>query len=269
MQADVLTVSEAAAKLGISGQRVRQLISAGSLPARRSSAGWLIKADDVLARDRRKRGRPVSPRTAWAVICMLSSALDPKSAAGSSCEISDPRLRYHALQLLRTMPDPADDPGRWRALLASRSHAERMWVHPGILPRLIEEPQVRVGGSAGAAHIGEGLSQPGLRDLYVDQPDVKHVIASYRLRPDPEGQVMLNVVPSSVPQELLRPLGRSVPVAAAAADLLDEDDPRASRSARLQLHAMHDALLSEYQLRPDGAGHARRSGDARGPGSAR
>lgn len=249
MRADVLTVREAAARLGVSGQRVRQLISDGSLPARRSSSGWLIEAGDVAGRDRRPRGRPASPRTAWAVICMLSSALEAEAAEAPPCTVPDPRLRYHAMQVLKAMPDPSDNPGRWRALLASRGPVERMWAHPGLVPRLIEDPQVSEGGVRAAARIGEGLSQTDVRDIYVANEHAKRIAARYRLRPDPDGQVMLHIVPSSVPQDLMAVRGGLAPAAAAAADLLDEDNPRARRSALRQLHAMHEALVDERPLR--------------------
>jgi excisionase family DNA binding protein len=259
MQADVLTVREAAAQLGVSGQRVRQLISAGSLPARRSSSGWLIRAGDIAGRGRRAHGRPASPRTAWAVLCMLSSATEQDAAQAPPRVVSDPRLRYHAMQVLKAMPDPADNPERWRALLASRGRVERMWAHPGLMSRLIEDPQVSAGGDLAAARIGEGLSETGVRDLYVAEQDAERIVASYRLHPDPDGQVMLHVVPSSVPQELIALRGGLVPAAAAAADLLDEGDPRAQRSALRQLHVMLDALTDQHELRSPA-----RSDDAHG-----
>ncbi len=88
--------------------------------------------------------------------------------------------------------------------------------------------------------------------------DAERIVASYRLHPDPDGQVMLHVVPSSVPEDLIALRGGLVP-AAAAADLLDEDDPRARRSALRQLTAMLDALTDEHQLRSPA-----RSDDAHG-----
>lgn len=248
MQADVLTVREAAARLGVSGQRVRQLISAGALPARRSSSGWLIRTEDIADKDRRARGRPASPRTAWAVLCMLSSGpIEP--GAGPPCVVSDPRLRYRAVQVLKAMPDPTEDPKRWQALLASRGRAERMWAHPGLMSRLVEDPLVSAGGDRAAVHIGEGLSQTEVSDLYVAASDVQRIVASYRLRPDPDGQVMLHVVPSSVPQDLIGMRGGLVPAAAAAADLLEEGDPRARRSALRQLRAMLQVWIDQHQLR--------------------
>jgi excisionase family DNA binding protein len=240
-----MSVREAAAQLGISSQRVRQLINAGSLPARRSSAGWLISADAVAGRSGSARvGRPVSPRTAWAALCMLSSALEPDLAEPPACVIRDRRLRHHVLQLLRAMPDPADDLGRWRLLLGSRGRAERMWAHPGVSSRLSDDERVRVGGDIAAAHVGEGLSRVPVSDLYVAEPDVEELVADYRLRPDPDGQIRLHVVPASVPHELIPGAAGLVHPAAAAADLLDENDPRARRSALLQLRAMLTALMN-------------------------
>jgi hypothetical protein len=162
--------------------------------------------------------------------------------------VSDARLRYHALQMLKAMPDPADDPERWRALLASRGRAERMWAHPGLVSRLVEDPQVSEGGDRAAVRIGEGLSQAAIRDVYVAEQSAERIVESYRLRPDPEGQIMLHVVPSSVPKDLAM-RGGLVPSAAAAADLLDEDDPRARRSALRQLRAMFEAWTDQHQVR--------------------
>ena len=273
MDSDVLSVREAAEQLGISGARVRQLISADSLPARRSSAGWLVGADAVA--DRRgsvRAGRPPSPRTAWAILCVLSSALAPNAAKPPGCMVGDRRLRHHALQLLSAMPDPADDPGRWRMLLASRGRAERMWAHPGLLSKLCSDDRISVGGDSAAVHVGEGLSRTGLCDLYVAGSDVKDIVAGYRLRSDPDGLVRLHVVPQGVPRELI-PGGRGIVLpAVGAADLLDENDPRARRSAVLRLSAMRAAALSSRRPiraasasqalpglgnKPDGSGSAR------------
>lgn len=247
MEADVLSVREAAEQLGVSSERVRQLINAGSLPARRSSAGWLLMADAVAERTRSaaRAGRPASPRTAWAILCLLSSALESDASEPAACAVRDRRLRHHVAHLLSVMPDPANDPERWRLLLASRGRTEQMWVHPGMLPRLCADDRVRAGGDRAAAQIGEGLSGTPVCHLYVARSELEKIINKYRLRPDPDGPVRLHAVPEGVPRELIpgRP-GLVVP-AAAAADLLDEDDPRARRSALLQLSAMFAALTSQ------------------------
>jgi excisionase family DNA binding protein len=274
LELDVLTVREAAERLGVSSQRVRQLINDGILPARRSSAGWLVRAQAVTDRARRTRhGRPTNPRTAWAVLDLLSAtaaAAQPATVAdgvhdstlasaaqllvrGLTDEvseaaqvISDRRLRHRALRLLCEMPDPAEDVDRWRALLASRGPAQRMWAHPGVLQRLERDPRISTGGAEAAASVGEGLSRTNRLDLYVGEPDLKHIISDYRLRPEADGQIILHVVPGSVPNDLAPQRGAAVPVAAAAADLLEEDDPRANNVALRQLRVMRNTLVHDH-----------------------
>ncbi len=125
-----------------------------------------------------------------------------------------------------------------------------MWVHPGITERLIGDPLAGVGGSQAIPAAGEGLSQTSKRDLYVNERDYEGLAARYRLRPDIDGKVIVHVIPADVPQDLaLRP-GEEVPAAAAAADLLEEDDPRASRAALRALCAMHQALLEVQPPKP-------------------
>lgn len=275
MEADVLSVREAAEQLGVSSERVRQLINAGSLPARRSSAGWLLRADAVAERTRSAplAGRPASPRTAWAILCMLSSAMEGDASDPSACAVRDRRLRHHVMRLLSAMPDPANDPERWRLLLASRGRAEQMWAHPGLLPRLCADDRVRAGGDRAAAQMGDGLSATPVCDLYVAGADVKKIVSEYRLRPDPGGQVRLHAVPQGVPRDLIPGRPGLVAPAAAAADLLDEDDPRARRSALLHLSAMLAALTSQRPARSS-PGPVRKADDREvskdhGPGHAR
>lgn len=55
-----VTITEAAARLGLSRQRVDQFIRAGRLGARRTPLGWFIDRDDLerFARLDRPIGRP-------------------------------------------------------------------------------------------------------------------------------------------------------------------------------------------------------------------
>ena len=59
----MLSVSECAALLDVSQQRVRQLVSEGMLPATKIGNAWAIREEDAYARlaQHRKPGRPVSP----------------------------------------------------------------------------------------------------------------------------------------------------------------------------------------------------------------
>lgn len=284
MEDSVLSVREAAGRLGVTSQRVRQLIADGSLDARRSSAGWLVSAQAVENRARcNRRGRPASPRTVWAVINLLSSAVDTAAASESQIDtrhlsdlqpishataqrspseaplasqvVTDRRLRHHALQLLYAMPDPVDDIEQWRILLSSRGATEHFWAHPGVSPRLADDPDISVGGDKAASIVGDGLSRTERLDLYVDGPSLDRVASKYLLRPDENGKVVMHVVPDNVPHALAPRRGEYVPIAAAAADLLEEGDLRASHAAMLQLHAMRNALAHAY-LNPSSKNHS-------------
>jgi excisionase family DNA binding protein len=230
----LLTVREVADALGVSAQRVRRMISDGVLPARRSSAGWLVPSVAVAQRsDQRHRGRPVGASTVWAVIGVL--------AESSAETLSDRRLRHRVRTLLDVLPDPVSDPAAWRLALARRGQLRRFWVHPGLRERLENDSRVSLANTA-AVERGAGLS--GGHDVfraYVSARDADDVVRRYRLREDPDNGVVLVVVPDGVPADLAPRPGEPVPLPAAVADLLDEDDPRARHGAALQLRSMWQA----------------------------
>lgn len=246
----VLSVHEAADVLGVSMQRVRQLINAGQIAARRSSAGWLIPSDAVAERSKGlHHGRPPAPRTAWSVIALLAVASELASQpegdhnASVISLVPDRRVRHRVLRLLAGMPDPAVDDAAWRRLLSSRGHARRVWAHPGVLDRLAADPRVSVGGAIAEFAEHDGLTaRPGQLQLYVGEADADEVVRSYRMRDDRAGQVSLLIVPSSVPAALAPSGGHPVPVPAAAADLLEEEDPRARRAGVIELRTDLRAL---------------------------
>ena len=246
----VLSVHEAADVLGVSMQRVRQLIGAGQIAAHRSSAGWLIPSDAVADRPKSlHQGRPPAPQTAWCVIALLDAASDLVSrqqgdhSASIIRLVPDRRVRHRVLRLLAGMPDPAVDDKAWRRLLSSRGHARRLWAHPGVLDRLAADPEVSVGGGIAELTEHDGLTaRGGQLELYVSEADADEVVRRYRMRDDRTGQVRLMVVPLSVPAALAPAGGRPVPALAAAADLLEEEDPRARHAGVLQIQASLRAL---------------------------
>lgn len=54
----MLNTAQVAERLGISPQRVRALISSGTIPAERVGRDWVIREEDLLALPERKPGRP-------------------------------------------------------------------------------------------------------------------------------------------------------------------------------------------------------------------
>lgn len=236
---EVLSVREAADLLGVSPQRVRQLIKDGRLSARRSTGGWLVPEAAV-----RRRlgdvaiGRPAESTTVWAVIRVLVEArLEVSDGVASQVPrvLSDRRSRHRVLRLMARLPDPVADPAPWMRLLSGRGGARRVWAHPGALGRLAAERRVSVGGDPAAAIAGVNLiGGPPVRFLYVRPGDVDGLVHDYRLRDHDEGNIVLIVVPDDVRAALGPTPGEPVPGPAAAGDLIEEDDPRA-RDAGLHL----------------------------------
>ena len=52
----MLSVAESAELLGVSGARVRALISSGNLPAQKAGRAWVLKEEDVMARVAKRPG---------------------------------------------------------------------------------------------------------------------------------------------------------------------------------------------------------------------
>jgi excisionase family DNA binding protein len=269
--AQVLSVHEAADVLGVSMQRVRQMIHAGQIAAHRSSAGWLIPSDAVAGRPKSlHQGRPPAPQTTWSVITLLAAASylasqpEEDSSAYVIRLVPDRKVRHRVLRLLAGMPDPAIDDAPWRRLLSSRGHARRLWVHPGVLDRLAADPQVSVGGGI-PEH--DGLTvRPGRLHLYVSEADADEVVRRYRMREDRAGQVSLTIVPSSVPAVSAPTGGQPVSAPAAAADLLEEDDPRAHYAGVIQLQLSLRALQAVGWLDQARATPAHRKDEPGEPG---
>ena len=75
-------LDEAAVRLGLTRQRVHQLVHAGDLPARRIAGRWVVDDADV---DRlvegRSPGRRFSPRVAWGLISLIESGEAPALSA--------------------------------------------------------------------------------------------------------------------------------------------------------------------------------------------
>lgn len=75
-------MAEAARRLGVHVSRVRQRIDDGSLAAEKVGHQWVIEAADVELVDRKRAGRPLSSRSAWALAWVASGQV-PGAGPGS------------------------------------------------------------------------------------------------------------------------------------------------------------------------------------------
>lgn len=221
-----VSVPEAARILGVSDRQARKLAEAGQVRAQRVGGRWVVDAAALEAgRDQLRRpGRPLSAELAWALLVSLSRP------AGSGAEAIDSVLEVvhdrRARHRLRVLFGSAGDVGRRRRLLASRGRRRPVWLHPVMEQRLLEDSRVRVSGGPALVEAGVGLSGVPVGRLYVEEAAVPGLFARYRLQDDPAAPLELMVIPASVPEHLLPPAGRPVPLAVAAADLLDSADAR-------------------------------------------
>lgn len=204
--AQLLSVRQAADQLGVSHERVRQMLAAGDLEGEQLAGRWLLDRASVARRAARPRsaGRPFSPEAAWSVLASLAG---PGPAA------------------LHGVADVLDV--AWR--LRRRAEPLHWYVHSSLLARLEQHPEVVIGGARAS---GELASDRGPLQLYAPAGAVAGLRESFRpVEPADDWNVVLRVI------EGPWPFGPDVKVVwpvVAALDLLDDcaEDPRCRDVAR-------------------------------------
>lgn len=206
-------VPEVAASWGVSPRRVRQLIDAGSLPATRVAGRWLVEESAVEAARERWAGRPLSWRSAWAVVLASLEHTGPASGPGQPADANTPdgravpteswwvwwagldgteraraRARWNRLSAaVRAVPPgagsgseaAADVASSIRSLLSGRARRVVLSVMADDVPDLRADPRVAESGvSSAAAGISAGTAVEG----YVRESDVVGLRRDYLLR---------------------------------------------------------------------------------------
>jgi excisionase family DNA binding protein len=220
---DWMSVTEAAAALGLTRQRVGKLVAEGALRSRRLGSQTLVRRDDVDARLdlRPAAGRRYSARRAWALILLVDGTVPPGLDAPTLS-----RLRSVARQT---------SPWEIRARLASRAERRNLRAHSSDLARLAVEDGVVRTGPRSAAEAGLGLiASDAPVELYVDAATARRLQRRYSLRSSDDPNVVLRVVPDAVRSWLTAPIA---PRTAVALDLADDRDPRSQQVAREALSA--------------------------------
>ena len=210
----LLSVTSAAAELGVSPRRVRQMLSSGTLAGQRVGGVWVLEehAVRVAARSRRPAHRPWSAASAWAVLA-LAAGEDP---AGSAAVRSRARQRY-----ARGLPELRDQ-------LRERAHTRWFYAHPSSVPRIAARPGVvRTAASAAPEH-GLALAGSGPLDAYVRAGELEHLLEQV---PMEEGADTYNVCLRSVQDDCWPfPAAAAVaPLPVVAVDLADSPNARERR----------------------------------------
>ena len=200
MPSDLLSLRDASALLGVSSERVRQLVVAGDLPGVRFGNAWAVSRESIDSRRHlsNRRGRPLSALRAWEAIAAVKVDLSNAS-------------RYR-----------------------NRGVIHRYEMSGADLEFVSGQDGAMASGAVAANGYGELLRADGAEaNLYVSATLHNEFGALVAAVPDQLGSVIFRVVPDDV-----WPFAESVAVeqgearerlasrAAVALDLMESGDPR-------------------------------------------
>lgn len=213
----LLSVAEAATRLGVSESRVRQLIHARELRAERVQGRWLLPIEAI---ERRQdllpaRGRRLTPARAWGLLYLAADLPAPWLDRSA-------RYRLRSLLELRGLRS-------LRSRLTTRGVPAPMRSHPSLLPKLLDEPVLMLSGATAATRLRLGLVADDVVDAYVDADNGADLVVRYHLRASRTPNVVLRFVPTFTPDW---PHDHEAPLPAIALDLLEDTDPRAREIGR-------------------------------------
>jgi excisionase family DNA binding protein len=146
---DLLSLDQAAERLGVSRRRVEAMVLNGQLPAERLGRQWVVSPQAVrrTAGVRSAGGRPVRPEKAWALIAELPGAV---------------------------VRGPAGLDAARRKVRPRAEHVD-VYVHPGAMGVLVDGGVV--GGRDAAAAAGAPVDTDGVHDVYVRRSEVAELLA--------------------------------------------------------------------------------------------
>ena len=216
-----ISVAEAAQRLGIGEQRVRSLAASGRLPARRLGHAWAVDSAAVDARMKgARRGRPLSARSAWALLLLLEGRSD--------------EIELHRSERARAAGRSTRSAELQPGALGARVEVRSYFAHPAALERIARDDRVVLGGVAAAAHHHANLAGGGLVEFYVREQDASEIEREFALRRVAAAEANLKL---RIPNGLwpFRKEERIAPRAFVAVDLIDDGDERSVRAGHALL----------------------------------
>jgi excisionase family DNA binding protein len=227
-----ISVAQAAERLGVSVSRIHQRIADGSLDAQRVGAQWVVDERSMLRMgERSKAGRPLSARSAWAVIAASENDRDGLRSGGPAAAA---RARVRLRRLLEPAAErPAseevvDDLAvSLRSILRNRAQRRLFRAAPSDLNDLRADERWAMVVDLGAS----GIASTDVEG-YLGESDVDPVRRDYLLvEADRDANVVLHVIPNGqhpYPNSRLR----------LAADLAEHRGPREAAQAAELLHEL-------------------------------
>jgi excisionase family DNA binding protein len=218
----MVSVAEAAQRLGVGVPRVHQRIRNGSLLAERLGSQWVVDELSLLrAAENKEPGRPLSARSVWALVALSEN--DHEAVAGlAAAERARARSRLSGLLSLVERAPTSEEAVRrvassLRLRFKNRAVGLARRAAPADLDALCEDPRWR-------AIVRPAASGIASRDVfgYLSAHEVAAVEREYLLVPaaaDDGANVVIQVLPEgqhAYPDSLLR----------LSADLADHRGPR-------------------------------------------
>lgn len=187
---DLVSLADASSILGVSSERVRQLVVAGDLPAQRFGNAWAVPLDAIVARrhSARSGGRPLGAARAW------------REIVDGEIDLGRPGRYQRRAEIVRCEMSQADFESLPRAVGALMS------------------------GVRAAIELGASLIASDDHDLYLSRRAFDQLVSLVAAVPDSLGQIRLRVVDDDA-WEIMSG-GEFAPRGAVALDLLDSADPR-------------------------------------------
>ncbi|MGY1846988.1 helix-turn-helix domain-containing protein [Blastococcus sp. SYSU DS1021] len=211
----MLTVDQAAERLGVEPEQVRRLIRAGKLAAHRVGRTLVLDEDAVEGRARLPitAGRALAPRTVWAALWQLS---------GEDVDWLPPADRSRLLARLRGYDAE-------RLVAAARDRAERheLRVLPAYRQRLLDADGVVPSGLTAAAVVGADIvAAEAAAELYCAEATLDELRRELGLSERGEANLVVHV-----PRYEVDLTGRAhMPAAVVAVDLAESPDVRTRRA---------------------------------------
>lgn len=215
-----VSVAEAAKRLGVGVPRIHQRIADGSLRAERIGSQWVVDELSLLrVAERRHAGRPLSARSAWAII---ASAEGDGEALSVLAPVERSRAKARIKELLALVAQPPKSEGDVRRIAAAlrlrfRNRADSLLrkAVPSDLPRLRDDGRWESLMSPAASGIAS-LDVDG----YLSGANVELLSHDYLLIPaEHDANVVVHVLPEG---QRAYPNSKLL----LAADLADRRGPR-------------------------------------------
>lgn len=225
---------EAAALLGVNQQRVRALVAAGGLDARRIGTQWLIDEQSAIRQARLTEagatGRPMSTRSAWAVADLADGG---EAAWLGDSERSRMRSRLRGVASIETVQ-------RW---LGRRSGAAvRYRVGERDLSALVRDGAVVLTGISASDAYGLDLGTGGAGAAYTTRDQATRLVRERYLIESRAGNLTLRLVDHDLHEAAARRIGdhRVAPRLIVGADLADDTDSRTRATGRSLIETVLD-----------------------------